>query len=341
MADAHPATQAVEEQAGDGVEVDIENDSTYGDDFISETTSLSSSIFQHRFENGRRYHAYKAGKYILPNDEQELDRLDVHHHIALLHLDGELYLAPIGERPSRILDLGTGTGIWAIDMGDKFEDATVIGVDLSPVQPSWVPPKVKFEIDDIEEEWNFREPFDFIHSRYMAGSIHNWDKYIKQCFDNLKPGAWAEFKDWDARPYTPEGSLELPDNTIKKWHAIAIDACEYKVGASPNPGIFLKQKFAEAGFINIAEKVFEVPVGSWPKDPKKKLVGKYYGVTFFEGAQAVSTRLFTHFLNWDMKEVEVFNAKFRENVKTFQFYHKYHIVYGQKPPTPESSAGVS
>ena len=55
--------------------------------------------------------------YIMPNDEEELDRLDVHHHIALLHLDGELYLAPIGEKPSRILDLGTGTGIWAIDMG--------------------------------------------------------------------------------------------------------------------------------------------------------------------------------------------------------------------------------
>ena len=56
-------------------------------------------------------------EYIMPNDEEELDRLDVHHHIALLHLDGGLYLAPIGEKPSRILDLGTGTGIWAIDMG--------------------------------------------------------------------------------------------------------------------------------------------------------------------------------------------------------------------------------
>lgn len=49
----------------------------------------------------------------------------MHYYIALLHLDGELYLALIREKPSRILDLGTGTGIWAIDIGDKFEDATV------------------------------------------------------------------------------------------------------------------------------------------------------------------------------------------------------------------------
>lgn len=55
----------------------------------------------------------------MPNDEQELDRLDIHHHIALLHLDGELFSAPIGKNPQSILDIGTGTGIWAIDMGER------------------------------------------------------------------------------------------------------------------------------------------------------------------------------------------------------------------------------
>jgi hypothetical protein len=31
-----------------------------------------------------------------------------------------------------------GTGIWAIDFADEFPDATVIGCDLSPIQPQWV-----------------------------------------------------------------------------------------------------------------------------------------------------------------------------------------------------------
>jgi hypothetical protein len=57
----------------------------------------------------------------MPNDEEENDRLDIHHHIALLNLSGELYLAPIGDHPERILDLGTGTGLWAMDMG-KWKD---------------------------------------------------------------------------------------------------------------------------------------------------------------------------------------------------------------------------
>lgn len=44
--------------------------------------------------------------------------MDLVHHIYRLVLGGKLYLAPIGENPSRILDLGTGTGIWAMDFAE-------------------------------------------------------------------------------------------------------------------------------------------------------------------------------------------------------------------------------
>lgn len=53
----------------------------------------------------------------------------MHHEIMLMMLDGELYLAPVKD-PQRILDIGTGTGIWAIDAADKHGGAEVIGVDL-------------------------------------------------------------------------------------------------------------------------------------------------------------------------------------------------------------------
>ena len=65
----------------------------------------------------------------------EQDRLDLQHHVITLLLNGELHLAPL-ESPKRILDLGTGTGLWAIEMADSFPNATVIGTDLSPVQPT-------------------------------------------------------------------------------------------------------------------------------------------------------------------------------------------------------------
>ena len=40
------------------------------------------------------------------------------HELCLLLLHQKLYLAPI-KKPQRVIDLATGTGIWAIDFG-KF-----------------------------------------------------------------------------------------------------------------------------------------------------------------------------------------------------------------------------
>lgn len=52
-------------------------------------------------------------------------------------LDHKLHLAPLDAKPHRILDVGTGTGIWAIEMADRYPSAEIIGTDLSPTQPSW------------------------------------------------------------------------------------------------------------------------------------------------------------------------------------------------------------
>jgi hypothetical protein len=47
-----------------------------------------------------------------------------------------------------VLDIATGTGTWAIEMGDKYPEAEIIGTDLSPIQPDFVPPNVRFFIED-------------------------------------------------------------------------------------------------------------------------------------------------------------------------------------------------
>ena len=132
---------------------DQEADSSYesAGSIASDTTSIKSDILRYHFEHGRRYHAYKAGSYYYPNDEQALNQMDIEHHNQMLMLD-KLHLSPISD-PQEILDVGTGTGIWAIDVADSYPSAIVTGTDLSPTQPSWVPPNVRFEIDDFKDEW--------------------------------------------------------------------------------------------------------------------------------------------------------------------------------------------
>ena len=104
------------------------------------------------------------------------------HHIALLQLDGELHIAPLNN-PQRVLDIGTGTGIWAIDFADQYPSAEVIGTDLSPIQPGWVPANCQFLVDDAEAPWMFsNDTFGYIHVRDMAGSLADWGAFLKQCY---------------------------------------------------------------------------------------------------------------------------------------------------------------
>jgi hypothetical protein len=63
--------------------------------------------------SGRRYHAYfGVDKNLLPTDETEQERMDLHHELFLRLLNGELHKAPLQE-PHWILDVGTGKLIWA------------------------------------------------------------------------------------------------------------------------------------------------------------------------------------------------------------------------------------
>ena len=91
------------------------SDSTLGDEVSRYTASLTSSIERYPIENGRRYHAFKDGNYVMPNDETELDRLDLMHQLLRVTMRNKLFFAPLDKDVARIIDVGTGTGIWAIE----------------------------------------------------------------------------------------------------------------------------------------------------------------------------------------------------------------------------------
>src|SRR5437667_7991972 len=141
-------------------------------------------------------------------------------------LDDKLYLAPISDHPQRVLDIGTGTGIWAIDFADQFPSAEVIGTDLSPIQPRWVPPNCKFELDDADLEWMYPDNhFDYVHIRYMIGSIKDWPKLYKQAFRCLKPGGILEHIDYELEIKCDDGTM--PDDCIwHDWSRLFVDSGE-------------------------------------------------------------------------------------------------------------------
>ncbi|KAL1994990.1 hypothetical protein VTN49DRAFT_1177 [Thermomyces lanuginosus] len=248
------------------VEVDTsyENDSSYGDELSRYSASLTSSVIDYRHENGRHYHKFRDGSYLLPNDESENDRLDMIHELCLQMLQRRVYLAPI-KKPQRVIDLATGTGIWAIDFADEHPATEVIGCDLSPIQPTLVPPNLKFIVDDIESEWAYdSNPFDFIHARNLALTIRDVRKLIKRCYRSVKPGGWLEFQDWDGYSKSEDGSHN--GTALERYYNEVYGAFE-KQGYEVRPRPKLEEWFKYAGFVNIHVEKFIIPYSVWPKDP--------------------------------------------------------------------------
>lgn len=69
-----------------------------------------------------------------------------------------------------------------MEFAEEHPETQVFGVDLSPIQPDWVPPNCVFEVDDLEQQWLWKEKFDFIHSGELSQSIRDWKKYIEQIY---------------------------------------------------------------------------------------------------------------------------------------------------------------
>jgi ubiquinone/menaquinone biosynthesis C-methylase UbiE len=66
----------------------------------------------------------------------------------------------------RQVDIGTGTGAWAVEVADQFPSAVVYGTDLSPIQPQWVPENVEFRVENITQGLDFDDgSTDLVHSR--------------------------------------------------------------------------------------------------------------------------------------------------------------------------------
>ncbi|KAG6007144.1 hypothetical protein E4U21_006328 [Claviceps maximensis] len=327
------ALEASPIEAGSETDDDFDLASEFlGDD---STASLNSSIFAaFAYERGRRYQMFGDGQYPIPNDELEQNREDMKHAMLMMLTGNKPFLSPIGDCPQKILDIGTGTGIWAVEVGDRYPSAHVCGIDLTPIQPEWVPVNVSFLVDDCQLDWIERD-VDLAHFRFMVIILKDISTVLGHAYESLRPGGWVELQELQGIPLCDDGTMP-EDDPVKCLYDTAGRAYE-KFGMSTTLPAELEPLLREAGFVKIHCQIMKVPIGPWAKDRTKRVIGLYQKMAVLDFLPTLPGRPFKA-LGMSDAEAQVAIAMARKGLDNANAhrYFNYYFWYAQKP---ESCSG--
>ncbi|GAB1523085.1 hypothetical protein RhiTH_006214 [Rhizoctonia solani] len=249
-------------------------------------TSSPDVVIRH----GRQFHKTKSN-YGLPNDEGEHTRLNYQNE-ALKMMLGANYTAPMqqlnaGEGPLDVLDVASGSGIWAIEMAREFPKAQVVGIDMSnPGALGNIPQNASFVIADITKRLPFEDQsFDVVQMRIVP-SIHERTSIYKEIHRVLRPGGFIQLV--EPSPHTSRVGRTPPamDETDQ-----AIIRCGHK---SESKGETARQRRngndkddwsmgnriasdlrrAPSMWMSIHETLVVVPIGVWTQDEVSREAGR-------------------------------------------------------------------
>lgn len=115
------------------------------------------------------------------------------------------------------------------------------------------------EIEDCTRDWTFKSSFaDYIHLRWLVGSIKDWDALCSEAFRVCKPGGWIESHEASSNIESDDGTVD-GDSAMGQWGKFFIEGSK-KIGSSFTVVEDGTQRKAleKAGFINIQEFNFRV-----------------------------------------------------------------------------------
>lgn len=267
-------------------------------------------------ENGRGYCTLRRGQYMMPVDQKEQERLDIMHTMiqAARPRESRLHNAPFNAsrnpetgEPARVLDIGHGTGLWCLEMAEKYQDVQFYGFDMAHMEPKDLHENVDLRSGfDYETEWNlgnFR--FDFIHLQMGLGSVSDWPLLYRKIYKHLKPGGWFEHVEIDWTPRSDDDTLN-PTGLFRKWWEQYV-APPYGVAGRPlayneETGNLL----ATTGFTQIQKnsKRIRIPTRGWSDSKSERVAGHWWsqamgsGDGCGHGLEAMSLAVLTRIQRW-------------------------------------------
>ncbi|KAG8953821.1 hypothetical protein FRC04_001451 [Tulasnella sp. 424] len=273
--------------------------------------------------------------YLLTGDAKEHARLDAQHAaITLLHGgfvprgSNEAVNAaiknPYQDQRPRILDLGTGSGAWAIAMARQFTEADVLGLDLVPVNPGSEPPSnCRFEVCDANKDLD-RYPalsFNVVHVRTVLQGIKDYQALFYQAARMLRPGGvflivdgtWAAF-DVNKNRIQAENTEKPGFTWLHKFMTVLRTATTAR-----NPSFASLERVDEIvkGMGNqtwesVSSAPAFMPVGDWPADTTERQAGEFTRQSLLQALTSTRPLLLTHGLSAD--EVDQLSEELRSEL---------------------------
>lgn len=122
------------------------------------------------------------------------------------------------------------------------------------------------EIEDCTLPWTFAEnSADYVHMRFLLGSISDWDTLFAEAYRTCSPGGWVE--SFEASAVAKSDHEEIPDSAaISQWTKFLVEGGK-KMGRSFTvvDDELQRKAMEKAGFVNIEEHNWKVTAcPDWP-----------------------------------------------------------------------------
>lgn len=219
-------------------------------------------------------------------------------------------------------------------MADKYPNAVFRGVDLSPIQPNYVPDNVYFVVDDFEDDWVHPDgSIDYIHVRHTLHSVRDRRALLQRCMRHLRPGGYVEFQELRYEPRCDDASAGPDVPYAFRDFMGFMDAGLRALGSELNAVARLPADLRAAGFEGVRERTHKCPIGVWPRDKRLRYCGLFLRTAIMDGLRGLVRRPLGTGLGWTQLQIEVFLVDVRKAVMDADFhaYFPFHVVHARKP----------